>query len=173
MSHELVVDIGAYPHGGDDSIGALLAEYRPDLVLAFDPWPLFKPEIYKREGAIVLAYQAAAWVYDGDVELASHVADSTVMTSKNRRQEWTVNPTVLVPCFDLAKYLALLPIPPVLKLDCEGAEFPLLEALIGTRVPLAEVRVEWHDHAMDDPTLDRRKTWIIDQLECEVRPWEQ
>jgi hypothetical protein len=60
----------------------------------------------------------------------------------------------------------------VVKLDVEGAEFPILERLVdeGTDALVAELLVEWHDDKM--PAYADRKAALLRSLRCPVSPWE-
>jgi hypothetical protein len=59
------------------------------------------------------------------------------------------------------------------KVDVEGAEFPILEHLHeqGTDALVAELLVEWHDEKMADD-LAPRKAELLSVLRCPVAPWD-
>jgi hypothetical protein len=61
----------------------------------------------------------------------------------------------------------------VVKLDVEGAEFPILERLHedGTDALVAELLVEWHDEKMAD--FAERKAALLSSLRCPIGPWEE
>ena len=101
--------------------------------------------------------------------------DSTIMRAKNSRGEWSSSRSrqvVRVPCFDFSAWLRELPTRPVVKLDVEGAEFPILERMVeeGTDALVAELLVEWHDDKMDD--FFERKERLLSALRCPVHAWE-
>ena len=52
-----------------------------------------------------------------------------------------------ITCFDLAALVISLPKPVVLKLNCEGAEYPLLDKLhdLALDATLERCLVQWHD----------------------------
>lgn len=174
----IVVDLGCFPHHDHISIERLVELYRPDVLYGFDPWPeLVEGETYVGDTRVMLE-RKAAWIEDGAIEFA-HVRglrgwDSTVMRAKDSRNEWTKAGRVMrVPCFDLSAWLRTLPERPVVKLDVEGAEFPILEHLHqqGTDALLAELLVEWHDEKMADD-LAARRAELMSVLRCPVLPWE-
>ena len=120
----------------------------------------------------------AAWIEDGEVEFARVRGlrgwDSTVMRAKNARGEWTgAGEVIRVPCFDFSSWLRGLPERPIVKLDVEGAEFPILEKLVedGSDVLVAELLVEWHDDKMAADHAER-KAILLERLRCPVTPWE-
>ena len=97
-----------------------------------------------------------------------------IMTAKNSRHEWTgAGEIIRVPCFDFSSWLRRLGERPVVKLDIEGAEFPILERLHedGTDALVAELLVEWHDEKMAD--FAERKATLLSSLRCPIGPWEE
>jgi hypothetical protein len=95
------------------------------------------------------------------------------MRAKNAKGEWDgVAEVIRVPCFDFSTWLRTLPEPPIVKLDVEGAEFPILEKLVadGTDVLVAALLVEWHDDKM--PGHAARREALLASLRCPVAPWE-
>ena len=171
----IVVDLGCFPHRDEISLEPLLERFRPAVLYGFDPWPQLVDGETKVQGTRVVLARKAAWVEDGLVEFA-HIRgirswDSTVMRDKNARQEWLRAEAIRVPCFDFSAWLRGLPEPPVVKLDIEGAEFPVLERLVeqGTDALVAELLVEWHDDKM--PAYADRKAALLARLRCPVSPW--
>jgi FkbM family methyltransferase len=173
----IVVDLGCFPHRDEISIEPLIERFHPAVLYGFDPWPaLVEGETVVGETRVVLRREAA-WIGDGEVEFARVRGlrgwDSTVMRDKNEKREWTgAGDIVRVPCFDFSAWLRELPPPPIVKLDVEGAEFPILEKLVadGTDVLVAELLVEWHDDKM--PEYSERRTALVEALRCPVAPWE-
>ena len=173
----IVVDLGCFPHRDHISIEPLLERYHPDVLYGFDPWPgLVEGETYVGMSRVVL-HRKAAWIEDGEIEFARlrglRSWDSTVMKAKNSRREWSgAGEVVTVPCFDFPAWLRGLPEQPVVKLDVEGAEFPILERLHeeGTDAGIAELLVEWHDEKMAD--FAERKAALLSVLRCPVSEWE-
>ena len=176
MRSGIVVDLGCFPHRDEISLELLLERYRPAVLHGFDPWPDLVEGETEVDGTRVVLERRAAWVEDGQIEFA-HVSglrgwDSTVMRDKNARNEWARADAIQVPCFDFSAWLRGLPERPIVKLDVEGAEFPILERLVdeGTDLLVAELLVEWHDDKM--PAYEGRKAELLTSLRCRVSPWE-
>ena len=174
----IVVDLGCFPHRDEISIEPLVRRYRPDVLYGFDPWPGLVEGEWEFEGTRVVLQRKAAWIEDGEIEFARvrgfRAWNSTVMRAKNSRREWSGSGTVIrVPCFDVSSWLRTLPEPPVVKLDVEGAEFPILERMVeqGTDALVAELIVEWHDDRM--PDFGERKKRVLSQLRCPVTSREE
>lgn len=176
-----VVDVGAYPHRHEISVEPLIERFKPYRLFAIDPYP-DHPEGYRQIGGTHVQYiRQAAWITDGALELAvvpgERAWDSTVMPAKNTRGEWKPENVQPVACFDLARFLDRWfwgeACDVVLKLDCEGAEYPLLEHLLETgiaaRVDL--LLVEWHAHRMSDPLLPDRQADILRRWPGQVEEW--
>jgi FkbM family methyltransferase len=173
----IVVDLGCFPHRDEISIEPLIARFRPDVLYGFDPWPALVEGEVVADGTRVVLERKAAWIEDGEIEFARVRGlrgwDSTVMRAKNAKGEWTgAGEIVRVPCFDFSAWLRTLPEPPVVKLDIEGAEFPVLEKLVadGTDAHVAELLIEWHDDKM--PDFAERRASLLAALRCPVVPWE-
>jgi FkbM family methyltransferase len=173
----IVVDLGCFPHRDEISIEPLIDRFRPDVLYGFDPWPALVEGEFAADGTRVVLERKAAWIEDGEIEFARVRGlrgwDSTVMRAKNAKGEWTgAGEIVRVPCFDFSAWLRTLPEPPVVKLDIEGAEFPVLEKLVadGTDAHVAELLVEWHDDKM--PDFAERRASLLAALRCPVAPWE-
>jgi FkbM family methyltransferase len=173
----IVVDLGCYPHRDEISIEPLVERYRPDVLYGFDPWPALVEGESELDGTRVVLRRKAAWIEDGEIEFA-HVRglrgwDSTVMRDKNTHDEWSRPDAVIrVSCFDFSSWVRELAEPPIVKLDVEGAEFPILQKLVddGTDVLVAELLVEWHDDKM--PEHAGRRDELVSALRCPVSPWE-
>jgi len=151
----IVVDVGCHEHTHypTDSIGHLVSRFKPDTFYGFDPY-MGDDKTVDDNGTHYVLSTKLAWTHDGQVGFhldplwgpVSHVdtAGGTQM-----------------PCFDLARFIADLPEDTiVLKIDAEGAEYPLLhwlhEAGVDERLEL--VLVEWH--------RDERV-----ELSCPVEEW--
>jgi FkbM family methyltransferase len=168
----IVVDVGCADYGRYDSIRYLERHafngVAPHVIYGCDPSPSMDElkERYRDDPLVVtkvMLKKEAAWTYDGeisfvDMELGSHVSEEEVGEK--------------VPCFDLAAFLRSLPSDEeiVLKIDAEGAEYPLLEHLIATRTDelLKAAWVEWHplpNHS------ERRRRRIESKLSCELWEW--
>lgn len=169
----IVVDLGCFPHRDEISIEPLVRQYRPDVLYGFDPWPELVEGETEFEGTRVILQRKAAWIEDGEIEFARvrgfRAWNSTVMRAKGTRGEWSgAGEVVRVPCFDFSTWLRALPEPPVVKLDVEGAEFPILERMVdeGTDLLVSELLVEWHDDRM--PGFAERRAALVARLRCPV-----
>lgn len=147
----IVVDIGcmSYPaHPEDESKLKLIDRFRPEVYYGFDPHPAqeeydgiagsFTPQ------AITIVRRKAAWIYDGTIGLVTTPAVlnplRTFTTEKAAPKEARCE------CFDLSRWLEGLSEQVVLKLDCEGAEYDLIEHLeqTGSIHFVDLLLVEWH-----------------------------
>jgi hypothetical protein len=59
----------------------------------------------------------------------------------------------------------------VVKMDIEGAEFPILEKMIddGTDLLTTLLLVEWHDGVMEGFGTKKRR--LLERISCAVAPW--
>lgn len=165
----LVVDVGCYPLG-HDSIHGLIERFDPAWVAGFDPYPEQRNRTYRVGGTMVVEERAAAWTRDGAISLVENGTASTVM------QEAEVDGDLVeVRCFDFPAWLAAVTRPShsriIVKLDCEGAEYPLLERMIelGVDARLELLLVEWHRSI---PGAERRRAAIVESLRCPLEPWQ-
>lgn len=175
----IVVDLGCFPHRHEVSLEPLVKRYRPQVLYGFDPWPELIEGETQLDGTRVILERKAAWIEDGVIEYARvrglRAWDSTVMREKNSRGEWSSSGSrevIRVPCFDFSAWLRSLLEQPVVKIDVEGAEFPILKRMVdeGTDALVAELLVEWHDDKMED--FAERKARLLSQLRCPVTDWE-
>lgn len=151
----IVVDLGCATYGGADSIGYLIDTYKPSWLYGFDP----QGETGRGWGDVAvdgvqcIFTRKAAWTYDGNVEF--RVAENASGVEYGQPY---------VACFDLAKFVLRQGGVDVLKLDVEGAEYPLLEHLINTGADehVGLILVEWHRGE------DRL---LVNQLHCPVEEW--
>jgi FkbM family methyltransferase len=170
---DIVVDLGCRGYGEEESIRKLIERFNPTDLVGFDPLLQERYILDHYRGTKINLAQSAAWTEEGHLELATgsfREWDATVMVAKNGRGEWTQ--TRKVRCFDLAEYLSLLPGRIVLKMDVEGAEFPLLEHLIkqGVDERLELLLVEWHDEKMGSEFTTQRAS-LLERLRCPVEEW--
>lgn len=176
----IIIDVGCATYGGDESISGLVAEYKPSLLLGFDPGT--RDAIYDLGGTRVEERAAAAWTYDGKINfiiagIGGHV-DRT---------------GAAVPCVDLARVIfehageAI-----VLKMDAEGAEYTLLPYLVEKDVDLELERalIEFHcadcgvgwitgtdGHRPgcrgDHVSLARKIEKVSSAMRCEIVEWNK
>lgn len=138
----IVIDIGCSPAGGD-SIGYLVREFSPEVLYGFDPSPAVK----QIEGTFdigdtkVIVERKAAWVSDGWL---NWVPTGYGTVTEEEPEHMTAQK---VRCFDLSKFILSLKQKNIhLKMDCESAEYPILEHLIKTRAAkkVSLIWIEWH-----------------------------
>lgn len=158
----IVVDVGCMTHGDEESVLALVRRFRPAVLYGFDAHPELVEGIDCVEGTVVVRRRLAAWTHDGVVPL--YVGTTRTGVHEGAR----VVPTVETACFDLAAWLRCLPHGSILKLDVEGAEYPLLARIAEAGVDelLDLVLVEWHDP-------DRAHGYFAERpsLACRVEDW--
>jgi FkbM family methyltransferase len=165
----IVVDLGCMTHAfspEDESTERLLERFQPDYYYGFDPHP-DTPEhkVTVTEGRPPIDIQRkAAWTHDGMIGL---VTPPYVLNPLRTHVSETEEPTEWVECFDLAAWLHDRG-PVVLKMDVEGAEFPLLEHIIkrGADAEVSLLLIEWHCNSIED---EEGKGFILSRLRC---PWE-
>lgn len=171
-----VVDCGCKSYDGEESIGHLAGRFQPDVFYGFDPQLTEDEMLAGVEGVpAVMLSREAAWIADGVLRLGLgswRAWDATAMREKNGRGEWA--DTADVPCFDLAAWLTGLPAGEVvLKLDVEGAEFPILRHLItaDADLRLSLLLVEWHTWKLPARYLHEQAV-LSRALRCPVEPWQ-
>lgn len=154
----IAIDIGAAWHGGPDS-WELLMEFSPHTIYGFDP-QLDEEREFSHKGTKVILERKAAWTYFGWVQFAGRGLGGHV-------EAMTGYGETPVRCFDLASFvLSLGSEPIVLKLDCEGAEYPLLRHLIDKNATehIWKIWCEFHK-----PRRGMKK--LMDAIDCEWAEW--
>lgn len=170
----VVVDLGCRTYGEDESIGPLVRRFKPRNLYGFDPL-LPADEDYWVDDTYVRIERIAAWLFDGQLPLgigAPSELDATVVHRKNGRGEW--DRSVPVRCFDFPEMLTRHSPGVVVKMNVEGAEFPLLQACLdrGIAERIGLLVVAWHDDVLDGGT--DYKAWrgrLEDALPCPIEPW--
>lgn len=106
---------------------------KPDWqIYGFDPNPIFIPKWIKRGIKDVKFECKAAWIDDIDLDLlvdtSANPLGSTVMESKVTAQSY---PKMITEAFDFSEWVKRFENDfVVVKMDCEGAEFPILHKMI-------------------------------------------
>ncbi len=165
----VVVDLGSATHGEHESVTHLTARFSPSLYWAFDPLG-----VNKRDETDVCDFRyvaAAAWTSSGIISLGvgTDGMNATVMEDKSTRGEW--KRSIIVPCFDFSTFVAFAEKIDVVKMDIEGAEYPVLEKMVaeGTDRKIGLLLIEWHDHLASDYTP--RRLNLLNALHCEWDGW--
>lgn len=167
MNTRIVIDVGCARHGGDYSIERLIDAYHPELLVGFDPAPNFQdamPE--ERHGTTVVLYAEAAWTFDGEVMFSGEGLVAHVGGPARQQERGTQR---MVPCVDLARVIMDLGEGDlVVKFDCEGGEFDLLEHLIATGADkrCERILVEWHPVGEGE-----RRHRIETTIGCQLEQW--
>jgi FkbM family methyltransferase len=133
-------------------------------IFGFEPNPgsfrLADKKIGHRQNVVL--EELAAWTEDGEAEFAVDDIGSTVMKTK---RNWDSSEHITVKTFDFSRWLkarfredCFI----VLKMDIEGAEFPLLEKMIkdGTDKLVNELLVEFHPNKVSDYTTTHKNDLI-------------
>ena len=157
----VVIDVGCARYGGAYSIERLVEEFDPDVLYGFDPNAGAGEAVGYGASRRIVVSKMAAWTYDGSIGYTNRGTGGTVMEDGG----------VTVPCVDLAKFISRNHDKrTILKIDAEGAEYPLLEHLIDQQIDrLLELAwVEWHP--VYDPGRDREQR-IRDTIGCELADW--
>lgn len=147
--------------GGGNSYQSVLKyldRFKADLVYVFEPNPKFHSDYDSR----VILIKKAIWTEDVKLPLYiskdSRQAASSLLIDKLCKVNGTVisdwdDKPIEVECVDFSKWLSdNIPIGAILtiKLDIEGAEYPVLKKLIETRViqRVSQLLVEFHLHTL-------------------------
>ena len=165
----IVIDVGCARHGTEYSVERLLRMFRPSYLLGFDPDPHVSRAMPSAAALAELGGKTAvdlrreaAWTFDGEVGFVFNGSRGHVEEGDPRRTK--------VRCVDLARVIEEAPEPVVLKLDCEGNEYELLEHLIerGAVSRLSRILIEWHKRAEPER---RREIMRRVSESCPVEQW--
>jgi len=131
------IDCGAYD-------GDSIEEFRnwrkvsfPDkedwTIHAFEPNPKFDHNLKKKGGDKTFIHKQAVWIEDTNLEFAVDQTDtplgSTLMSGK--KNIWDSSPKIKVEAIDFSSWIKQFKDDfVVVKIDCEGAEFAILEKMI-------------------------------------------
>jgi FkbM family methyltransferase len=154
----VVIDLGCHTHPGfpeDESVHALIDRFQPGVLFGFDPHPDLEIGPTVIGDTEVTLSRSAAWTYDGLIDYDP---------SPQRPLAASVGAGPLkVACFDLARFVKP---GDIVKMDVEGAEYPLIRHLIetGADKKLERLLVEWHQ-----PTTGR--AYLLSLLSCPVEEW--
>jgi len=165
-----VIDIGCQPHEQngqiEESINQLLDMFNPDRLIGFDP--LVEEREYRIDGCDVELHQMAAWTEWKVLTVLERGMCTGVVSDRRTQQD-----DILVQGFDLAQLiLDDTSDEIILKLDCEGAEYPILEHLIKTGADqhVMLTLVEWHD-GRDRHDHQGDRDWIMNHFRSRLVKW--
>jgi FkbM family methyltransferase len=167
----IVIDIGCATQETEESVHRLIEGFYPDVLFGFDPEcdPGMEITQNKRKQTIIFRSQIAAWTFDGFISFRRDGICSAVVQDAESSEA--------VPCFDLSDWLLTLPLEQnkvILKLDCEGAEYPLLAHIHTRHIDrlLDLVLVEWHEgHDPEGFYYGHGWQTIRPELDCPVQNW--
>lgn len=162
--NKIVIDVGCARYGGDYSIERLIEQFEPDVLFGFDP--AWEPEMYDHSAysTAVTVSTEVAWTRSGLVRfmldgLNGQVGDADFWPNLR--------------CIDLARFIKRFPTDEeiILKMDCEGSEYELLEHLMfkGVDERLSLAWIEWHPRGVPDPA--ERRASIERRLRCPLDEW--
>lgn len=147
-------------------------------IKAFDPNPHFKDRWKIIEDKDTVFEEKAAWVVEKELMLAIERSEeslgSTVMPGK--KKVWDASPKIIVKAFDFSKWLEQYKDHfVVVKMDIEGAEFPLLDKMIktGTITIPNKLLVEFHPNKVVEYTTQdkERLVQLIKDLGVDILEW--
>lgn len=105
-------------------------------------------EITKRYGTKFI--NKAAFDFDGETDFSEkkHDIASSIMKTKINYSEGRI---YKVPCFDFSAFIGQLNGEVIIRMDIEGAEYPVLEKMIkdGTISKINFLGIEWHSQKMN------------------------
>lgn len=143
----IVVDVGCADHGYERSLVTLIDRFHPEALYGYDPQATRAD--YTVGGTRVVVEPAAVWTFTGTIGMAGTGTTRTIQGSGH------------VECLDV---LGVVPAGAVLHLDCEGAEFRIVQRLIDHQVDLRLLIVEWHMGHPDAVMLDHFEfPWPVEE----------
>ena len=162
-----VIDVGCSPKGAD-SIGYLAREFLPETLYGFDPSPAVEQIVgsYPIGGTRVIVERKAAWISDGWLHW---VPTGYGTVSEDAPEHMTA---LKVRAFDLAKFIQSLGDDKIhLKMDCEGAEYPILEHLIAKKAieKVSLLWIEWH--YLEADSLQRQEAILAAMPHVDLHSW--
>lgn len=147
-------------------------------VYAFDPNPKFKQKWETMKDSNITFSNKAAWIEDTTLEFAVDSSDtplgSTIMKSK--KKIWDSSIKINVEAFDFSDWLKQFRSDyVVVKFDCEGAEFPILDKMVkdGTITIPNKLLVEFHPNKVTEFTTNDKTRMIdlIKSLGVDILEW--
>lgn len=182
---KIFIDCGA-------NLGVVLKHFLHELpdhdFYAFEPNTALRPSIdanieQAQHAGSVEVIPGAVWTEDGTVDLfLGHHESSTVMPGKRvppvYDQQIDYNSPIAVPAVDFSAWLRRTALPEdhvVVKMDIEGAEYPVLRKLLadGTIDLLSVLHIEWHHDRF--PAMSRAEhDEVADAVSArvDVRLWD-
>ncbi len=146
----VVIDVGCARYGGDYSIERLIHEFQPGVLIGYDPNGTNERYVDDQHGTAVSLFRAAVWTKYGSCDYLTPGLGGYIRGDSGA--------TLMCDVADVVRDCAsLYGGPLVLKLDCEGSEYGILERLIedGSDRLVDLAWVEWHG-----PDRQPYRSWI-------------
>lgn len=148
----VLIDCGAYT---GDSLPVLIRRFGPfERILCFEASPELSLVPPPDLSIPVEIHRLAVWIADGEQILffGEHAEGSTLLHNKTSGN-LSVARSTRVPTIDFAAWLLHNTEPHdqlIIKMDIEGAEFPVLQRLVGhpVRRRIRQLWVEWHHNRL-------------------------
>lgn len=168
----IFIDLGSYDGDSIEQFKNWSKTSFPDkedwIIYGFEPNPKFKDKLEALASDTVIISRKAAWVEDTTMQFAVDSTDtplgSTLMSGK--KKIWDKNEKIDVEAFDFSQWLKQFEDDfVVVKMDTEGAEFPVLEKMIAddTDKICDCLMVEFHPNKVVEYTTTD-KNILIDKL---------
>lgn len=153
-----VIDVGCAHYQSFKSIEHICDQDEFEVKFALGLDPRCEPDTYwYRDETLVTMLDMAAWTSTGSAGFMEDALGSHVLEAGDGdRRVKTIDLAPLVRVFS----------PVVLKIDAEGAEYPLLEHLLDQGITnlIHLAWIEWHGD-------ESRAKPLIDRLECDYAEW--
>lgn len=178
----IFIDLGAYSGDSIEEFKNWRKLSFPDKedwkLYAFEPNPKFKEYWDNQTHENFTFSNKAVWIEDTELEFAVDQTDtplgSTLMSGK--KKIWDSSPKIKVQAFDFSEWLKQFKDDfVVVKMDIEGAEFPVLNKMISDdtdKIPYV-MMVEFHPNkVVDYSTLDKNR--LIGKLQkrgVNIKEW--
>lgn len=161
----ILIDCGCATHGLmnslDESLRPLLRRFRPEVYFGFDIYPGMLDGETSINGTACIFSNRAVWIENGFM--------SVVTQGNCTHLSPDLETSAAVPTFDFGAFLSILPSGVVVKMDIEGAEYPVLADLhergLDSRIEL--LLVEWHPEETANGLLAEKP-----ELRCPVEEWK-
>jgi len=156
----IVVDLGCKTYDDTDSIGYLIDRFHPEILFGFDPHPELEEGVEVRDGTVVVTRRLAAWTYRTPLRFMLVDSSSRITTYGDET----------VQAFDFPGWLLTLPVPVIVKMDIEGAEYEVLRPILkGADERISLLLIEWHP---EQPYDAGSRDWLLGRLRCPVEEWQ-